>query len=68
MLVDKEDGVCRTCGGQLEIIDVDDARLTVQCLEESCLDSYRLEPDALNDGGITYWPQAMAEKGEEGFE
>ena len=68
MLVKTEDGVCRSCGEQLEIVDVDDCSLTVQCTDEACLDSYRLEPDALNDGGITYWPQAMAEFGEEGFE
>ena len=34
MLVDLEDGVCRECGGQLEITDVDDATMEVRALSQ----------------------------------
>ena len=63
MLVELSDGKCRTCGGLLEITAVDDATMDVECTE--CDDGYTVEPDAFNDGGITYWPQAMVELGEE---
>lgn len=63
MLVELSDGKCRTCGGQLRIIAVDDATMDVECTE--CDDGYTVEPDAFNDGGITYWPQVMAELGED---
>jgi len=53
MLVDPKDGVCRSCGGGLEIIDADDATMTVQC--EECGDSYVVEPDAFGDGCMTYY-------------
>ena len=59
MLVDLEDGRCPTCNGQLEITDVDDCSLTATCTE--CDETIRVEPDAFNDGGIKYWPVAMAE-------
>lgn len=63
MLVALEDGYCRTCGGQLRITGVDDATMDVECTE--CSDGYTVETDAFNDGGITYWPQAMVEFGGE---
>lgn len=63
ILVERQDGYCRTCGGQLEITGADDISLQVECTE--CGDSYQVETDAFNDGGITYWPAAMAEFGEE---
>lgn len=63
MLVQLNDGSCRSCGGQLEITGADDATMDVECTE--CGDGYTVEPDAFNDGGITYWPQAMVEFGEE---
>lgn len=63
MLVDLQDGKCRTCRGQLEIIGADDATLDVECTE--CGDDYTVETDAFNDGGIKYWPAAMVELGEE---
>ena len=63
MLVQLNDGKCRSCGGQLEITGADDATMDVECTE--CGDGYTVEPDAFNDGGITYWPQAMVEFGEE---
>lgn len=65
ILVDLSDGKCRTCGGQLEIVAADDATMDVICTEASCGDNYTVEPDAFGDGGITYWPQAMAEFDEE---
>ncbi len=54
LLVALEDGKCRTCGGQLQIVGADDIALDVECANESCLDAYRVETDAFNDGGITY--------------
>ena len=63
MLVDLEDGRCRSCNGQLEVVGADDATLDVECRE--CGDGYTVELDAFNDGGITYWPAAMLEFGEE---
>ncbi len=53
MLVKLEDGRCRSCSGQLEIVDVDDATLSVTCTE--CGDSYDVEPDAFGDGCMTYY-------------
>lgn len=63
MLVDLSDGYCRTCGGQLEITGADDATMDVECTV--CNDSYTVETDAFNDGGIKYWSEAMLEFGEE---
>lgn len=66
MLVELSDGKCRTCSGQLQIVGVDDATMDVECTE--CNDCYTVEPDAFNDGGIKYWPEAMAAVSEEGWE
>ena len=33
MIVNLEDGKCRSCGGQLEIMDADDCSLTVTCTQ-----------------------------------
>ncbi len=33
MRVDPHDGRCRECKGELEIIEADDATMTVRCLE-----------------------------------
>ena len=54
MLVDLSDGCCRNCGSQLEIVDADDATMTVYCLfcEEG---TYKVEPDAFADGCINYY-------------
>ena len=60
MTVNPKDGRCRSCGGALEILDCDDVSLNVACLE--CGDNYVVETDALNDGGIHYYPAVMAEK------
>ncbi len=49
MLVQLNDGKCRSCGGQLEITGADDATMDVECTE--CGDDYTVEPDAFNDGG-----------------
>jgi hypothetical protein len=63
MLVDLKDGACRTCGRQLEIIDADDATMTVECVE--CGDTYPVETDAFGDGCMTYYLGAMAERMED---
>lgn len=63
MLVALDDGYCRTCGGQLQITGADDATMDVECTV--CGDEYKVETDAFNDGGMTYWPQAMVEFGGE---
>jgi hypothetical protein len=57
MLVSTSDGCCRTCSGQLEIIDADDATMTVECQE--CGDEYTVEPDAFGDGCMTYYVEFM---------
>ncbi len=62
MKVNPEDGVCRSCGGQLTIIDADDATMTVEC---ECGDSYTVEPDAFGDGCMTYYVGFMAGGGDD---
>ncbi len=63
LLVNRQDGYCRTCGGQLQITGADDATMEVECT--ACHDAYTVETDAFNDGGITYWPAAMVKFGGE---
>jgi hypothetical protein len=53
------DGVCRSCGGILHVIDADDATMVVEC--DDCGEGYTVEPDAFGDGGIEYWPAMMSE-------
>jgi DNA-directed RNA polymerase subunit RPC12/RpoP len=60
MLVDRHDGRCRTCGGQLEITDADDATMSVECT--ACGDSYLVEPDAFGDGCMTYYVGFLSER------
>ncbi len=62
MLVDTKDGVCRSCGGTLEVIDADDATMTVEC--EECGDTYAVEPDAFGDGCMTYYAGFLADRRE----
>ena len=50
MLVDLTDGKCRSCGGQLEILDADDCSMSVTCVEYMCRFVRRVEPDAFGDG------------------
>ena len=64
MRVDLKDGRCRTCGSQLNIVDADDATMTVECIE--CGDGYQVETDAFGDGCMTYYPAVMARIMEEG--
>jgi hypothetical protein len=33
MQVDPKHGRCRSCGGTLDIIDADDATMTVECID-----------------------------------
>jgi DNA-directed RNA polymerase subunit RPC12/RpoP len=60
MLVKTSDGTCRSCRGQLEIIDADDATMTVECQE--CGESYLVEPDAFGDGCMTYYVGFLAQR------
>lgn len=60
MRVNPEDGVCRTCGGELEITDADDATMLVECRSETCGDAYQVEPDAFGDGAMSYYVPFMA--------
>jgi hypothetical protein len=60
MQVSLKDGSCRSCKGQLEIIEADDATMTVACVD--CADSYVVETDAFGDGAIEYWPAFIAEQ------
>lgn len=62
MKVDKSAGSCRECGGQLQIVDVDDATMTVWC--EECGDEYLVEHDAFGDGGATYCVGFLTEQAE----
>lgn len=62
MLVDLRDGCCRTCGGRLQIIDADDATMTVECSAADCGDVYVVEPDAYGDGCVTYYLGFLSEK------
>lgn len=66
MLVELTDGYCRTCGGQLEIQDADDATMTVEC--QDCGDIYDVEPDAFGDGCVTYYIPFMTQRLEEGVD
>lgn len=60
MNVNPQDGRCRACGGQLTVIDADDATLTVECQNPQCRELYAVEHDAFNDGAMHYWPHFVA--------
>jgi DNA-directed RNA polymerase subunit RPC12/RpoP len=64
MRVNPKDGRCRSCGGALEIIEADEASMTVEC--EDCGESYLVEPDAYGDGCMLYYLGIMQEKLEGG--
>ena len=61
MRVDTKDGTCRSCGGELTIIDADDATMTVEC---ECGETYQVEPDAFGDGCMTYYVGFLTEREE----
>ena len=61
MRVNTRDGTCRSCGGELTIIDADDATMTVEC---ECGDSYLVEPDAFGDGCMTYYVGFLTQREE----
>lgn len=63
MRVDPKDGVCRSCRGELLIIDADNATMTVEC---ECGEVYLVEPDAFGDGCMTYYVGFLT--GQEGGE
>jgi hypothetical protein len=60
MNINPIDGVCRSCGGPLQIIDSDDYSLTVACVE--CSDTYDVEADAFGDGCMTYQVDIMTRR------
>lgn len=62
MRVNLSDGCCRTCGREVEIVDADDATMTVQCVDPVCADCYAVEPDALGDGGLVYYVDLLTER------
>lgn len=62
MLVNRKDGSCRSCGQVLEIVDADDATMTVVCTNPECGDSYPVELDAFGDGCMTYYVAFCADK------
>jgi len=59
MKVSLKDGSCRVCGGELTIVDADDATMQVEC---ECGESYLVETDAFCDGGMTYYIGFMSER------
>jgi len=60
MIVNPKDGACRSCKGTLKIVGADDVTMSVECQE--CGESYEVETDAFNDGGIHYWPGFFLER------
>ena len=62
MKVNKQDGVCRECRGELAVVEADDATMTVECLE--CGETYAVEPDAFRDGGVICYFGFLAEQAE----
>lgn len=60
MLVNLNDGACRSCGQTLQIVAADDATMTVKCVE--CGETYAVETDAFRDGAMTYYPAFMSKR------
>jgi len=59
MQVNPKDGVCRSCGGAIEVVDADDPTMTAEC---ECGDTYQVEPDAFGDGCMQYYVPFLAER------
>ena len=66
MKVDRKDGRCRSCGGTLNIVDADDATMTVECTDPACGECYAVEPDAFGDGAMLYYVTVLSKKLEGG--
>lgn len=64
MRVNPKDGRCRSCNGELDIIEVSDAAMTVEC--GSCGDTFDVETDAFHDGGIEYYVGFLTEQARRG--
>jgi len=60
MRVRPEDAVCSQCSGALEIVDADDATMTVEC--GRCGNLLVLEPDAFGDGCVDYYIPFLADR------
>lgn len=63
MRVKPEDGVCSGCGGELSVVDADDATMLVEC--EDCGEAYQVEPDAFGDGCMDYYVPFIASRSSE---
>ena len=59
MKVSLKDGSCRVCGGDLTIVGADDSAMEVEC---ECGETYLVETDAFNDGGMTYYVGFLAQQ------
>ena len=63
MRVNPCDGRCRSCGGELTIVDADDATMTVECKQRG--ECYLVEPDAFGDGCMVYYVGFLAKRMED---
>ena len=52
MKVERKDGECRKCGGQLTIVEVDDATMSVEC--EECGEFYGRFAAIFGDAGFCF--------------
>jgi len=48
--VSPSDGVCRECGGTLQVTEADDATMFVEC--DECGEGYSVETDAFGSVGL----------------
>jgi hypothetical protein len=60
--IDREDCTCSECGGSLEVIDVDDCTMSVECEVGHV---YELEHDAF-DAGFEYVLEFLSRRGDSG--
>jgi hypothetical protein len=54
MRAHSQQNCCRSCSGELDVVDADRARATVTVQCPNCGDCYVVAPDALRDGCLTY--------------
>lgn len=59
MLIDRSDGKCYECEGQLEVTDADDCSMTVDYVD--CGACFTVESDAFGDGCVEYYIPYMTE-------
>lgn len=61
VIIDPEDGCCPACSGTLELVDVDEGTMTVEC-RDGCGALLEMEHDALR-GGRNYVQDFLARRG-----